>query len=152
MQPGDYLTNLGANLKAYSDANDGGVEQTINFGGTAEELSSRDGIRRNAVCLRYAPGTFDVPVGPNKPSEWNSTIEMMLYVETAGGKRDRQYGYDALLTLLGTCVAWQGQVDAAADIHADMVDFYIVSNGAVIDDRPKYYAMVLTFNATICLS
>lgn len=152
MNPKAYLTNIGVDLKSYSATHSfDEVTQTINFGGTPEELSSRDGIKRDAVCMRYTPGTFDVLVGSNKPSEWNASIEFLLYVETAGGKTDRVYGYNRLLDIFGICVDWQDQVDAAADIHADMSDFYITQNGTILDDRPKYFAMKLTFNSTICL-
>lgn len=138
-------------MVAYSKANEGVVEQYILFGGTAEELSSSSGVRSNAVCLRYGPSNFTWPVGSNKPSEWEAAIQALLYVETTGGLLDRKQGYRELLSMVGTCVAWQEQLDPANSINVAMSDFYATQTGAIIDDRPRYYAMTMTFNSTICI-
>lgn len=152
MNPEAYLDNIGDDLKAWSqDDSRSDIQKTLKFGGQAEELSTRDDIKTEVVCLRYKPGTFDVPVGSNKPSEWTARVEFLIYRETTGGKIDRDHGFNRMLELLGMCVDWSNQVDAAADIHSDFVDFYAISNGVITDDRPKYFAMPVTFEMTICI-
>lgn len=152
MDPNAYLANIESDLKIWSQGDSRpDIKKTLKFAGTAEELSKRDDIEKEAVCVRYRPGTFDVPVGSSKPSEWNVSIEFLIYRETTGGKLDRDNGYSRMLELFGMCVDWSNQVDANADIHSDLADFYAVSNGNITDDRPKYFAIPITFETTICL-
>jgi len=147
MNPKTLLQNAKTSLAGFDSGNL--IQQQINFAGTPNELSGDDGIKENAVCFRYGNGSFEDLVG-NKPSLWRPDLELLLYVETAGGKRSRIFGYDQLLDMFYLCINWSEEV-VGSEIDNDLSRIYILSHSRIEDGSKMFYAITLTFTLEVCL-